>query len=400
MTISARDKKPDIPLALATLAGLLAISLFLHHEFTPRQVILFLVGTGLGVTLFHASFGFTGGWRQFIRKQRGASIRAQLLLLAGTSLLFFPILGQAFPQLHVNGAFGPVGTSVVVGAFLFGIGMQLGGGCGSGTLFTVGGGHVRMLITLCFFIIGAVVGSVHLPWWLALPNIGKVSLIDSLGWLPALLLQVAVLAVLFRVVAGMERRRHGNLDSLGDDTSDRSLARRLVYGPWPLWWGVAGLSILGLLTLLVAGHPWSITFAFGLWGTKIWIALGGDVSNWDYWNIGYPATALERSVLADTTSLMDIGIILGAVLAAGLAGRFAPPSRLKFSGVATAVLGGLLLGYGARLAFGCNIGGMLAGIASGSMHGWLWLVAGFLGNIAGVRLRSLLRVDAPVEAGQ
>lgn len=392
--------KPDTTLVLATGLGLLAISLFLSYEFATRQAVLFLIGSGLGVTLYHASFGFTGGWRQFVRQQRGASIRAQLLLLIATSLLFFPLLGQVFPHINASGAFGPVSVSVLVGAFLFGIGMQLGGGCGSGTLFTVGGGHVRMLITLAFFIVGSVIGTVHLPWWLALPNIGKVSLIDAMGWLPALALQVAVLFVLYRLVAGLERRRHGRLVTLGSDTRELSPARRLMYGPWPLIWGVGGLTLFSALTLLVAGHPWSITFAFGLWGTKIWSALGADISTWSYWNSGYPAAALQRSVLADTTSLMDMGVILGAVLAAGLAGRFAPPAKLKFSAVLTAILGGLLLGYGARLAFGCNIGGMLAGIVSGSAHGWLWLVAGFTGSLAGVRLRRLLHMDPPLEADQ
>ncbi|MEN8207564.1 MAG: YeeE/YedE thiosulfate transporter family protein, partial [Pseudomonadota bacterium] len=284
--MDATNTKPDTSLVLVTGLGLLAVSLFLRYEFAPRQAVLFLIGSGLGITLFHASFGFTGGWRQFVRKQHGAPIRAQLLLLASTSLLFFPILGQVFPQINVNGAFGPVSVSVLVGAFLFGIGMQLGGGCGSGTLYTVGGGHVRMLITLSFFIIGTVVGTLHLSWWLALPNLGKVSLIDSLGWLPALMLQAAVLGVLYRIVAGMERRRYGRLDSLGGDSRGQSLARRLVFGPWPLWWGIAGLCVLSFLTLLAAGHPWSITFAFGLWGTKIWSVLGGDISTWSYWNSG------------------------------------------------------------------------------------------------------------------
>ena len=39
---------------------------------------------------------------------------------------------------------------------MFGIGMQLGGGCGSGTLFTVGGGSSRMAVTLAAFIAGRV----------------------------------------------------------------------------------------------------------------------------------------------------------------------------------------------------------------------------------------------------
>ena len=42
---------------------------------------------------------------------------------------------------------------------------------------------------------------------------------------------------------------------------------------------------------------------------------------------------------------------------------------------------------GARLAFGCNIGAYFSGIVSGSLHGWLWAVAAFLGSVVGTRLR-------------
>ena len=63
--------------------------------------------------------------------------------------------------------------------------------------------------------------------------------------------------------------------------------------------------------------------------------------------------------------------------------------------LAAAVIGGLLLGYGARLAFGCNIGAFFSGVASGSLHGWLWLAAALPGNWLGVRFRPLF--DLPVE---
>ena len=114
-----------------TVLTLLAVSLFLQHEFHLRQALLFLLGVALGITLLHAAFGFTGGWRRMIRERRGASVRAQILLLVLTSALFFPVLGQVFAGVGASGALGPVGVSVVVGAFMFGIGMQLGGGCGS-----------------------------------------------------------------------------------------------------------------------------------------------------------------------------------------------------------------------------------------------------------------------------
>ncbi len=399
MGVSNVVTQPDKPAALFTLVGVLALSLFLQHEVHTRQALLFLIGTALGITLLHAAFGFAGGWRRLIREHRGAAVRAQLMLLALTSALFFPLLGDPLPGLGLTAAVAPVGVSVLVGAFLFGIGMQLGGACGSGTLFTVGSGRVPMLVTLMFFIVGATVGSAHLHWWLALPDLGERSLIGGLGWGRALLLQVGVLGALYGLIATVERRRHQTVEGLVQSNSTAPpFVDRLIAGPWPLWWAVIGLSMLNLMTLLVAGHPWSITFAFGLWGAKIWAAVGGDVAAWPYWSSGYPSIALARSVLSDDTSVMNFGIVLGALLAAALAGRVAPEERTAPSRLLAAVAGGLLLGYGARLAFGCNIGALVAGIASGSLHGWLWLIAGFGGAWVGVQLRAYLRLDTPLKA--
>jgi uncharacterized membrane protein YedE/YeeE len=376
----------DKPVALLAALAILALALLVQREFATRQALLFLVGAGLGITLYHAAFGFTGGWRRLIRDRQGDGARAQLMLLAASSLMFFPIVGKAFAGIQASAALAPLGLSVLIGAFLFGIGMQLGGGCGSGTLFALGGGHVRMLITLAFFVVGATVGSAHLPAWLALPGFGSRSLIASLGWPAALALQIAILVGLYALLRRLEQRRHGTVRPLAAAAPETPFVDRLLFGTWPLSWGVIGLSSLGLVTLLIAGHPWSITFAFGLWGTKLWQALGGDVGAWSYWSAGYPALALGRSVLADTTSLMDFGIVLGAALAAALAGKFAPDEKLPWRSVAAAVLGGLLMGYGARLSFGCNIGALLAGISTGSLHGWLWLVSAFAGSVVGVRL--------------
>ncbi|MCP6237340.1 YeeE/YedE family protein, partial [Klebsiella pneumoniae] len=79
--------------------------------------------------------------------------------------------------------------------------------------------------------------------------------------------------------------------------------------------------------------------------------------------------ALAAPVWEDITTVMDIGIMIGALLAAGLAGRFAPSLKIPVRSMVAAVIGGLLLGYGSRLAYGCNIGAYFSGIASGSLHG-------------------------------
>ena len=61
--------------------------------------------------------------------------------------------------------------------------------------------------------------------------------------------------------------------------------------------------------------------------------------------------------------------------------------RIPPLSLAAAVVGRLLLGYGARLAFGCNIGAFFSGVVSGSLHGWRWLGCALVGNWAGVKLR-------------
>ncbi len=390
-----QNYKTDQSVVLFVILGILSLSLFLQHEFNLRQSLLFIIGISLGIALMHAMFGFSGAWRSFIRDRNSLGIRAQLWLLVLSSILFFPFVAGVFPSVQVSAAMGQIGLSVFVGAFLFGIGMQLGGGCGSGTLFTVGQGQVDMLITLAFFIIGATIGTAHLHWWLDFPNVGKISLITEMGWVPALALQLFILFVLYRFVRAMEFKRQHKIRSFQSRVQRENNLERFIHGPWPLWWGVIALAALSFTALLTAGYPWTITFAFGLWGTKIWTALGGDISSWAYWSAGYPAKALNQSVLADVTTVMDFGVIVGAMLAAALAGKYAPEDKITSKRVVTAIIGGLLLGYGARLAFGCNIGGMLAGIASGSLHGWLWLVAGFTGGIVGVKIRVWMKIDKP-----
>jgi uncharacterized membrane protein YedE/YeeE len=283
-------------------------------------------------------------------------------------------------------------VSVAVGGFLFGAGMQLGGGCGSGTLFTVGGGNMRMVVTLACFILGSLIGTAHMPFWLSLPHAGWMTWTDVTGGaLGGLAAPLAGLALVALATVWWERRRHGRLVSgiatVGAAPGPR-LVDRLVRGPWPLVWGALLLAGLNALTLAVAGHPWAITSGFALWGAKIAGTVGVDVAAWPYW--ANRAGALEASVFSHTISVMNFGLILGAMLAAGLAGKWNPSLRIPPRSLAAAVIGGLLMGYGARLGFGCNIGAMVGGIASGSLHGWLWLATAFVGSILAIPLRPRL----------
>lgn len=374
------------PLGAALILSVLGI-LYLYTAVGPKQAALAGIGVLLGAVLYHAAFGFTSAWRVFIADRRGAGLRAQMVMLAVGVVLFFPALadGTLFGN-KVVGFVSPVGVSVAFGAFIFGLGMQLGGGCASGTLYTVGGGSTRMVITLIGFIVGSVVATAHLPWWESLPAIKPVSLVTAWGLWPALIANLALFAAIGAFTIRAEKRRHGKLVGV-PMTQSASGKPALLRGPWPLLWGALALVILNFATLALAGRPWGVTSAFALWGAKLFMGLGIDVASWPYWV--KQAAALQAPISQDVTTVMDFGIILGALAAASLAGKFAPVWRLPLRSLLAAVIGGLLLGYGARLAYGCNIGAYFSGIISGSLHGWLWLVAAFAGNVFGTRLRPL-----------
>jgi uncharacterized membrane protein YedE/YeeE len=148
---------------------------------------------------------------------------------------------------------------------------------------------------------------------------------------------------------------------------------------------------VNIATLIVSGWPWGITGAFALWGAKIASLFGAEPATWAFF-AGNEA-ALRASLFTDVTSVMDFGIILGAMLAAMLAGKFKPGFSIPARSLAAAVIGGLLLGVGARLGTGCNIGAFFSGTVSGSLHGWVWLAFAFAGNVVGVKLRPLFKLD-------
>lgn len=374
------------PVAVA-LAAIAVGAVYLGAAFNWRHGALFLVGAAAGMVLYHAAFGFTSAWRVMAAEGRGAGLRAQMLMLAATCAVFFPVLasGQLFGH-AVRGSVAPVGLSVVAGAFLFGIGMQLGGGCASGTLYTAGGGSVRMLVTLAAFIAGSVAGVRHMPIWEQAPALKPISLISRYGAPAALAMSLILFGAIAMLTVVIERRRHGRL---AVQDAPRGGARRVLRGPWPLAAGALGLAAVNIATLALAGRPWGVTSAFALWGSKALAATGENVAAWPYWQPAARAAELQASVLGDVTSVMNFGIVLGALAAAGLAGRFAPVWRVPAKSLLAALVGGLMLGYGARIAYGCNIGAYFSGIASSSVHGWVWFAAALGGSALGTRLRPL-----------
>ncbi|QOU04430.1 YeeE/YedE family protein [Pseudomonas fluorescens] len=394
---SSDGNRIDTPVTVVAVLGILILAAVCFETIDLRQGLLALVGAGFGFVMYQASFSFAGGWRAAVTEGRTANLRAQMVAIAIAGLLMMPLLeqGNILGQ-PLIGALGPLGISLAVGSLLFGFGMQLGGGCASGTLFTVGGGSFRMLLTLAFFIVGALIGTAHLPWWAAQYSIGVIRPVEFIGLWPTILAQTLGLAAVFLLARRWEKHKRGSVEPIHNPPAtslDMRWSHRVWRGQWPLLWASIALAALSVANLLLAGQPWSVTFAYNLWGAKLAAVFGLDVTQWEYWTWSMPNQALAGPILAESTSVTNFGLILGALLAAGLSKTFAPVTRIPLGSALAAIIGGLLMGYGARLAFGCNVGALFSGIASGSLHGWVWFVLAFIGSLAGIRTRRLFGLE-------
>ena len=265
-----------------------------------RQAALFGLGVALGLVLYHALFGFAGQLAGAGQRRPGRG-PARPDGHAGAGQPAVPAGPRRGLPVRPSGArrrrAGRV--SVLVGAFLFGVGMQFGGGCASGTLYTVGGGNTKMLATLLGFLAGSVLGTLHLPWWLGLPSLGAVSLQREIepcrarwafSWPSSRPSSSSSLA-------NLEHRRHGALAHGPAPREGEAGLRRLFQGPWPL---IAGGLLAGAAQFRRAfGRRPSLVGQLRLraLGRQARPVCGLDVAAWEFWTWPYPAKALGRQRL-------------------------------------------------------------------------------------------------------
>ena len=373
-----------------TLVSLLASHVYVEYGVFELKALL--LGSALGVVFLNASFGFTTAWRRLLQERRGLGIRAQMVMLAISVILFFPTLaaGELFGQ-SVSGFVRPLGFSVIVGAMMFGIGMQIANGCASGNLFHLGKGQLRAIPIMAGFSAGALWATSDYEWWTTQSQLAPVNLIESFGPYVAIILNLVVLAMIFQFTRYIEHKRHGATETFKADKT-LPLLTRIIQGPWPIIWGAIALALLNFATLGLLGRPWVVALAYPLWGAKAaeYFSLDLDIDFWTYWIQPGRDDALYNALMQDPATLMNIGVIVGAFVAATIAGKFSIQVKMPIQHWIGSVVGGVMLGYGATIAYGCNIGAFIGGIVSGSLHGWLWLVFAVLGSAIGLRLRPLL----------
>lgn len=333
----------------------------------PALPLVFLLSLTLGAVFVGFDYGFTAAFRRLLQAGDGRDLAATLLIPAIAAPVIIPL---ALANPDYSRFVAPLGLSLLFGAMLFGVGMQIANGCGSGTLIAAGQGSRRMWITLPFFCLGGVLGSLLLPTALTWPSFGAIDLPAQLGAPAGLAVTELALATTALVLLRGVRP-----------------ARRQV---------AAGLLIGGLAAawFIVAGEPWGITMGLTVIGAQVLQAVGLNLSGFAFWASGGAADLLHAPLTTMPSALGDAGLLGGALLAAAARGQLRFGIRISARDALGGALGGLLMGVGARLSFGCNIGAMVSGIASGSVHGFVWLAAVLPGCWLGLRLRPYF-VSAP-----
>ncbi len=206
-----KPKKNQIPLGLAVGVALLAFGIYLA-TINPRLSLFWLIGLSFGFVLQKARFCFTASLRDPFLTGGTSLTKAVLIAFAITSIAFtaikygafirdLPIPGQAF--------IAPISLATLIGAFIFGVGMVIAGGCASGTLMRVGEGFTMQALALIFFIIGSLWGAHDFGWWRLnfIQDAPRIFLPDIFGWFGAIALQLLLIAGLYILADNWENRK-------------------------------------------------------------------------------------------------------------------------------------------------------------------------------------------------
>jgi hypothetical protein len=241
----------------------------------------------------------------------------------------------------------------LIGGFIFGIGMVLAGGCASGVTYRVGEGMIGSMSAVVGLAIGGTLTAMGFlkPIKDALQTSTKVgesaltlSGILGLGYIPVALILSVVIGAVWYFMA-----RNNQEDKVSGSLSEKVFKKGWAWLPTGIAIGVVGMLAYFSSGQAGSNYPLRITSGWIAWVKLIMPSVDAKL-NWDAYLI--------------------LGIIVGALIAALIAGEF----KFRFPGWGTmgqTFLGGLLMGFGAVTAAGCNVTHILSGLPQLSI-GSLW----------------------------
>ena len=165
-----------------------------------------------------------------------------------------------------------------------------------------------------------------------------------------------------------------------------TLKDKILKKPWPYWVGGIILALLNVLLLFTTGSAWRISTSFLYMGASILEKIGIRASDWYYFNVYGNELNVGENYLSNSTMILAGAMVIGALMAVLLVSEFKFKKIKNRKQWIVALIGGILMGYGTRLSFGCNIGAYFSAIPSFSLHGWVFGAFMFVGAWLGSKI--------------
>ncbi len=248
----------------------------------------------------------------------------------------------------------------ILGGFIFGIGMGFAGGCASGTTYRVGEGMMGSLVALLGLTFGAYLAKFGvLAAWVAqlqtdtrinFPDDSALTLGGEYNWMLMLGIGIVGLALMFWKLV---------LPAMKTETIGIS---EIFKKGWPWWMTGIVIGFIGIIAFVssaAAGRNYPLGITAGWLGILNFIIGGTTTIGWLSW--------------------MVIGIVIGAFIFSFYAGEWKIRIPKDPKKIVLQFIGGLMMGTGAVMAMGCNIGNILSGwpqLSVGSIVTGVFIILG------------------------
>lgn len=320
-----------------------------------------LCGFLLGFVMQRGRFCITGAFRDMYVTKNYNMFIAVLIVISIQSIGFFLLKDTGVISVDPASNFSPI--AVLVGAFMFGVGIVFAGGCATGTWYRAGEGLIGSWIALGIYSLFSTMmrtgplGSFNKT--VKGIQIEQKTIYQSLGISPWVLVGLLAIITLFFVFKQLRKAK--KIASLKPKKT--GIAHILFEKRW---------------------HPFVSAVLIGLIAILAWplsIATGRDFGL----GITSPTANLLQFLVTGELKFINwgvflvLGILLGAFIAAKGSNEFrfrTPDSKTILS----SAFGGMLMGIGASLAGGCGVGNGLVETAFFSWKGWVALLLMIFGT--------------------
>mgnify|MGYP000893329721 FL=1 len=208
-----KKKRSQIPYAAAALIAAAILCLFLWKS-NHIYAVYWVIGIAIGIALRYSRFCFAGAFRDPFLLGNTRLLRGLLIALMISTVGFAVIQhgylkNNTIDYTRIPGCVTSVGIHTMIGAFIFGVGMTIAGGCASGVLMRMGEGHALPLFALLGFLIGTTLGAKNYPFWYD-KIIKKASTIyfpEYLDLKVVVIIQLIILMCLYKLAVWYEEKR-------------------------------------------------------------------------------------------------------------------------------------------------------------------------------------------------